>query len=378
MPTIALNCNTGLAPELETRLTRFLQAIVNQEAARVLVPPQENLPGFWFGGGNLVRDHSNTFWLVGRYRNAGDSRTGTGAGARGLELALFKSTDGGATYRKTAQWTKQDLSYPDRPVVSIEGASLLLRKGRAELFVSTEKDESYPDDVGAFQKPGTGVWSIDVFEGESPESLDVATLRPVLRDIPEPEFLHVKDPVAFDNADGDTTLIFCDHPFTWSSMNSGYAVRASRESTFTLKSWELARRGPAWDVAGTRITSRMSLPALGVFAGFPPMSVYFYDGMECYREHEQSSSGVNRPRGYSCEELAGALYGIDGDFPRMTRLSRLLPLFVSHKGTGCSRYIETLQTETGIHAIWQQSQADGSQALVTHFLSNAAVEDLLK
>ena len=49
--------------------------------------------GFWFGGGNMVQDHDGTLWLVGRYRNHGDSRTGLGAGERGLELALFRSDD---------------------------------------------------------------------------------------------------------------------------------------------------------------------------------------------------------------------------------------------------------------------------------------------
>ena len=377
LSTYAPNVEMRLSPEFEKRLTGFLQALVDQEAARVLVSPYGNAPGFWFGGGNLVRDDAGTFWLVGRYRNSGDSRTGTGAGTRGLELALFKSTDDGATYSKVASWSKQDLSYPNRPIVSIEGSSLLLRDGHVELFVSTEKGESYPTEVEGFQKPGTGVWSIDVFVGDSPESLDVATVKPVLSDVPEPGCLHVKDPVAYENADGDTTLILCDHPFTWSSMNSGYATRPSGQSTFELKAWEMIGRGPAWDVAGTRITSRLPIPVLGAFANLPSMSVYFYDGMECYRQHDQNATGVHRPRGHSCEELAGALYGVDAEFPRMTRLSRILPLFVSPHGTGCCRYIETLVTEDGIHAIWQQSQPDGSQPLVTHFLSRKTIEELL-
>jgi len=377
LSTSAPNVELRLAPELEGRLTGFIQALVHQEAARVLVAPYESAPGFWFGGGNLVCDANGSFWLVGRYRNAGDSRTGTVAGTRGLELALFKSTDGGASFCKAASWSKQDLSYPSRPVVSIEGSSLLVRNGRAELYVSTEKDEPYPDEVASYQKPGTGIWSIDVFTGDSPESLDVSTLAPVLREVPEPGYLHVKDPVVYDGANGDTTLIFCDHPFTWSSMNSGYATRPAGQSTFELKTWEMIGRGPAWDVAGTRITSRLRMPARGAFADLPPVSVFFYDGMECYREHDQSSAGVRRPRGHSCEELAGALYGVDTEFPRLARLSRTLPLFVSPYGTGCCRYIETLVTEDGIHAIWQQSQPDGSQPLVGHFLSHESIEELL-
>ncbi len=366
-----------LPPELEERLRQFLGALIDQEAARVLVPPYENGPGFWFGGGNIAQDNSGSLWIAGRYRNFGDSRTGTAAGTRGLELALFRSTDQSGTYEKVAQWSKADLCYPDRPVVSIEGAALFLQDGRAELYVSSEKLEPYPEPVIDFQKPGTGVWSIDVFTGRSPESLDVKTLRPVLSEAPEPGYLHVKDPVVHTAANGDMILIFCDHPFTWSSMNSGYAVRRPGENGFTLKSWEMVPRGPAWDVAGTRVTSRLPIPRVGAFADLPPMSIYFYDGMECYRQHEQSSSGVTRPRGYSCEELSGALYGVDADFPRMTRLSRLLPMFVSPYGTGCSRYVDALATDNGIHAIWQQAQPDGSQPLVGHFLPHGQITNLL-
>ncbi len=66
-------------------------------------------------------------------------------------------------------------------------------------------------------------------------------------------------------------------------------------------------RGPAWDVAGTRITSRLAVPHLGAFKDSPPMSVYFYDGLECYLEHAQNLTGVRRARGHSCDEIAGAL-----------------------------------------------------------------------
>lgn len=361
----------------EKRLTRFLAALIDQEAARVAVPPREDAPGFWFGGGNLVQDAAGTLWLVGRYRNAGDSRTGTAAGARGLELALFKSTDQGATFEKARSWSKQDLSRPGQPVLSIEGASLLLRDDGVELYVSTEKQESYPADFADFQKPGTGVWSIDVFTGTTPETLDAATLAPVFHDAPAPEYLHVKDPVAYTTADGGTTLLFCNHPITWSSSNTGLARRAPGGTAFTAEHWELVRRGPAWDVAGTRLTARLPVPAVGAFAGLPPLTIYLYDGLECVREHAQSATGVRRPRGYSCEELGGALYGFDAEFPALARLSRIQPLFVSPHGTGCSRYVETLVAEDGIRATWQQAQPSGAQPLVTHFLPNARIAELL-
>jgi hypothetical protein len=363
---------------VEEKLLRLLEALIDQRKARVLVAPQAASTGYWFGGGNIVRDRTGTLWIVGRYRNYGDSRTGLGAGERGLELALFASDDGGRSFSKLRAWSKQDLSYAAGRVVSIEGSALHARAGGGwELFVSSEKDRPYPEGLEAYRKAGTGVWSIDLMHGDSPDTIDVATLRPALDEAPEPGYLHVKDPKVFDAADGSTVMLFCDHPFTWSSANSGYAVREPGAERFTVQSWELIARGPVWDVAGTRLTSRMVVPAVGVFAQGPPVAVYFYDGLECYRPHEQNPGGVARPRGYSCEELGGACYGLADDFPRMTRLSRTFPLFVSPHGTGCSRYVDALVTEDGIRAIWQQSQPDESQPLVGHFLPMDEVVRLL-
>jgi len=362
----------------EKKLIALLTALIDQKQARVLVPPYENASGFWFGGGNLVRDNAGTLWLVGRYRNAGDSRTGLKMGERGLELALFASHDNGETFEKIRSWSKADVSRPGADVLSIEGASLFFpQTGDCELYVSSEKRLAYPDEVKAFQKEGTGVWTIDVMRGNTPEMLDTATLAPVLAEQPDPGHLHVKDPVVFPGNDGGTILVFCNHPFTWASANSGYAVRGNAASPFEVKSWEFVARGPAWDVAGTRVTSCMPIPGVGTFKGLPPLCVYFYDGLECVRPHEQNAGGVKRPRGYSCEELGGACWGPLDAFPEMTRLSRLQPLFVSPYGTGCSRYVETLVEPNGIHAIWQQSQEDGSQPLVHHFLPRQEVASIL-
>ena len=52
-------------------------------------------------------------------------------------------------------------------MVSIEGGCILAAthgKG-IEMIVSTEKEISYPKELIHFQKPGTGVWSIDLFNG---------------------------------------------------------------------------------------------------------------------------------------------------------------------------------------------------------------------
>ena len=368
-----------LSTTQRTCLTTLLKTLINQQEARVLVPANEQSPGFWFGGGNLVQDRDGSIWLSGRYRNHGDSRTGLEAGQRGLECAIFRSDDGGQHFTKAHSWSKADLSYSDRKVLSIEGTALHQRDdGSWELFISTEKEMSYPEPLTSFQKPGTGVWTIDRISGDSLERLDRSTLTPVLESAEHPEFLHVKDPVVFDAPNGDTALIFCTHPFTWASGNSALALRKKGQEDFQLHSWELVSRGAAWDVASTRLTGRLSLPRLGCFADLPPCSVYFYDGAECVRSHEENARAHKRPRGYSCEEISGAFFGWDEAFPQMERLSQLEPLFISPWGTGCSRYTETLVTKDGILAAWQQSQKDSSQPLVGHFLPMDDIRRILE
>jgi hypothetical protein len=88
------------------------------------VQPTEDADGFWFGGGNCVRDpRDGSLLLIGRYRDAGDSRTGVSAGTRGRELALFRSTDDGRSFNKIRSWDKSDL-YCGSTVLSIEGSAL--------------------------------------------------------------------------------------------------------------------------------------------------------------------------------------------------------------------------------------------------------------
>ena len=109
----------------------------------------------------------------------------------------------------------------------------------------------------------------------------------------------------------------------------------------------------------------------------PPCSIYFFDGAECMNELTQSSLGHSRPRGYSCEELGGVFFGFDDEFPSLQKFSLLKPHFISPWGTGCSRYVDTLVTNNGIHATWQQSQTNLSQPLVHNFLSNSHINNLL-
>lgn len=103
----------------------------------------------------------------------------------------------------------------------------------------------------------------------------------------------------------------------------------------------------------------------------------FYDGGECVRELASHSGGVQRPRGYSCEELGGAAYFADRDWSSPTRLSRLHPLFVSPHGTGSSRYLDVVCHDDVWYATWQQSQPDHSQPLVMNQMTRTEIETLL-
>ena len=359
-------------------LRGFLSTLVDQMQAQTLVSPYQDALGFWFGGGNLVQGADGAIWLTGRYRNAGDSRTGLQAGERGLECALLRSDDGGRTFGRVCVWSKADLSRDGREVISVEGTSLHRRTdGDWELFISSEKALPYPEPLEHYRKPGTGVWTIDRMAGPSPDRLDPTTLETVLQALDRPEFLHVKDPVVLDGAAGDTWMLFCSHPYCWTSSNSGWAVRGAGQGQFHVRTWQVIPRGTTWDVAVARLTDRLSVPQTGLFAGQPPCAVYFYDGAECVRSHEQNPLARKRPRGYSCEEIGGAAWGWDAGWPELERLSRLEPLFISPWGTGASRYVHTLTSSEGILATWEQSQADGSQPLVGRWLPMSDVERIL-
>jgi hypothetical protein len=365
----------------EQALIRFAQALIDQERAEVLIPPQKSGEGFWFGGGNITEDKEGNIYLTGRYRNRGDSRTGLGAGERGLELVIFKSTGRGNKFEPVLRFPKQDLDMPGRPVLSIEGTSLHFFDGGVELFVSTEKEISYPEELKEFQKPGTGVWTIDYAQAADVEKLAHAELSPLFS-CNDPQYLHVKDPVVFDFSDGDTGVIFCTHPYNWSCSNSALSVRkggAERDALkkFSLPDYTFFPRGNTWDVAMSRITGVLHVPRVGAFADGPRFSLVFYDGGECVRNLDEHKEAVKRPRGYSCEEIGGLAAIQNDDFSTIRRLSVVLPMFVSPNGTGCSRYVETLTTNEGIHAVWQQSQPDKSQPLVHNFLSQEKIKELL-
>lgn len=352
---------------LKGKLVALALRLLDQEAASVLVTPQRDASGFWFGGGNVIRDRDGTVFLVGRYRNQGDSRTGLGAGERGLELAIFGGSGFFGPLEKLKAFSKEDLRVGEHGVLSIEGTCLHLTANGVELYVSSEKDLAYPEMVQKFQKPGTGVWSIDRIVADRVTELRPTGIEPLLAS-DTPATLHVKDPVVFDLPDQGTAMIYCTHPFAWSSSNTGVAVWEEGKNTFSVVSDSMLPRGFVWDVAATRVTERLPVPRVGAFKHLPPLSLYFYDGAECLRPHEQHAKGVKRPRGYSCEEIGGLAWGFDADFPLVQRLSVNCAFFVAPYGTGCSRYVSALVTEEGIYACWQQSQPDLSQPLVGHWL----------
>ena len=325
---------------LERKLIRLGTRLIDQKRGRRLVEPTKDRDGFWFGGGNSVRDPSDgSLWLIGRYRDAGDSRTGLTTGPRGRTLAIFRSTDNGRSFVEVRTWDKSDL-YCGTAVLSIEGSALRLNKRRVQVLVSTEKVRLYPRAVAAFQKPGTGVWSIDAFSATSIDRLDPQESIAPLLTSDDPAYLHLKDPNLSAGMGRQSLLLYCTHPYTWSASTSGRAVLAAHSCE--SQGHDFFSRGPTWDVAALRITCRLPVPKVGAFACLPSLSLYFYDGAESMHPLKAHAKGVVRPRGYSCEELGGLAYGFDRQFPHLHRLSYLQPLFVSPEGTGCSRYASVL------------------------------------
>ena len=361
--------------ERRSALMRFASALIDQEAARIIVEPNEPREGFWFGGGNMI-ERDGVFHLCGRYRDFGDSRTGLGKGVRGLELALFTSTDRGQTFEKSASFSKRDLSHGNREVLSIEGCALMPVRDGIELYVSSEKGGiPYPEGLEGFLKPGTGVWTIDRMTASRIGGLSPERIEPLVSGS-DPAYYHVKDP--FVRRDGEkTTLFFCTHPFSWSSSNTAYASRVSDDAPYGRPVWDFFPRGAAWDVAMTRGTSVLSVPRMGLFAEGPDVSLMFYDGGESVRNLEEHAIAVKRPRGYSCEEIGGLAYFPSGEYHRIERISANFPAFVSPYGTGCSRYVDVLAAAEGWYATWQQSRPDRSQPLVMHFLGRDEGERLL-
>ena len=366
-----------MTPPVDT-CRNIARLLVDQERARIIVPPDAEGSGSWFGGGNLWAGSDGSLWLVGRYRNPGDSRTGVQAGSRGFALAAFRSEDHGHTFQLVWKRSKEAMAPDGETVLSIEGAALWERDGMVELLVSSEKsNRRYAPEVAQFQKPGTGVWTVDRIVADSLEELAHASVEPLVSS-PVPEICHVKDPFLYHSGDGTTWLGLCTHPFNWSSSNT-IIVPYYQKGLLPLQPLEpdaCLTRGLTWDVAMTRLTAIVDLPVPS--ASGETRQLVFYDGGECVRPLEPHSAAVTRPRGYSCEELGGLGYLTGGDPATFRRISRWFPEFVSPHGTGCSRYVDVLATDAYWYATWQQSQPDQSQPLVCHAVPTDEIHAALK
>ena len=279
-----------LPPALERKLIRLGTRLIDQKRGRRLVEPTKDRAGFWFGGGNSVRDpNDGSLYLIGRYRDAGDSRTGLTAGPRGRALAIFRSTDNGRSFAEVRTWDKSDL-YCGSAVLSIEGSALRLNKRRVQVLVSTEKVRLYPRPVAAFQKPGTGVWSIDAFSAPSIDQLDPQDSIAPLLTSDDPAYLHLKDPNLSARMGRQPLLLYCSHPYTWSASTSGRAALSA--DSCESHGHDFFPRGPTWDVAALRVTCRLPVPKVGAFACLPSLSLYFYDGAESMHPLKAHAKGV--------------------------------------------------------------------------------------
>jgi hypothetical protein len=122
--------------------------LIDQKSAQILIPAQRQEPGFWFGGGNIIQEKKGRILICGRYRNAGDSTTGTGAGERGLEFAIFAGESTNADFSKILSFSKQDLAHSSE-IVSIEGwlpaSKCSIRQNRTFYFYG--KKDSIPQGI---------------------------------------------------------------------------------------------------------------------------------------------------------------------------------------------------------------------------------------
>jgi len=362
-----------LEKDYEKKLINLGKKLIDQEKCKIVIEPYKRENGFWFGGGKIRKDKEGRIVLTGRYRNAGDSRYGVGKGERGLELAFFVSEDNGKTFKKIKSWNKKQLSFEGKEVISIEGSSIYFGE-KIEIYVSTEKKVDYPENFKDYQKENTGIWSIDVFSSNSLEEVEPSNIKNIIYST-NPENLHIKDPVVFD-INKRKYIVYCQHPFCWSCSYTG--LGEIKQDKIELIKDEILQRGYTWDVAVTRITERLPVPKLGAFKDLPPISIYFYDGAECIRQHSQSEKGVKMPKGYSCEEIGGIAYGLDSEFPKIHRLSKYFPIFYSPEGSGCSRYVSSFSDDKKIYVTWQRSFPDFSQPLVMNIVELEEIEKILK
>ena len=381
------------------RLRQLAHALIDPAKATVAIPPESPRKGFWFGGGNTVLGPDGKLYLCGRFRSAGDSRTGLDLGDRGRELAVYSADPRVLHWTKVLSLDKIDVAPQGYKVLSIEGAALRFGLDGVELFISSEKERPYPEPVTDFRKPGTGIWTIERLAAPNLEALKTAKPETILSSS-NPGTLQIKDPWLADGPDGNLFLFFCHHSFNWSSSGTGCVTLTPDGRAAGIPLFDCWPRGPAWDVAITRGTSVMPLPitlpaaglVTGAISGLPGelslapgtlapgamiTGLAFYDGGECLRNLDEHARALRRPRGYSCEELGGLGCILDGDPRQFVRLSDTFAEFISPDGTGCLRYVDVLATPSDYIATWQQSRPDGSQALMINVIAMDEVTHIL-
>lgn len=347
------------------RIRAFAHTLVDPARAHIAIHPERADKGYWFGGGNIAAGPDGRLYLTGRYRNSGDSRTGLDLGDRGKELAVFASADGAATWTKILAFDKKAVAPAGEEALSIEGSAIRFTAAGVELYISSEKRRPYPDPVAAYEKPGTGIWSIERLTAPTVEALHGARPQTLVAST-DPATLQVKDPFLAERQDGSLMLFFCHHSFNWSSSGTGYLPLDSHGQPVGRPIFDCYPRGPAWDVAITRGTCILPLPPGVAPAG---TGLVFYDGGECLRNLDEHAKAKKRPRGYSCEELGGIGYYVDDDPREFVRISGIFPEFISPAGTGCLRYVDVLATDGAWIATWQQSQPDLSQPLMINVVA---------
>ncbi len=360
--------------QLTEKIEQFGALLMDQEKASVIIPAQEQKSGFWFGGGNMI-EWKGSLYVCGRYRSGGDSRTGVKLGTRGCELAIWRSDDEGKNWKKVVSMNKADLNVGDLEVLSIEGCALhRTAGGDVELFISTEKKgRVYTGEFADYLKPGTGIWSIDYKSAPSVEKLQNSPVREIHRS-EDLTTINVKDPFVYDCENGDTWLLFCHHPFCWSSSDTGFMVRPRGEKKFRRASYNIFPRGNTWDVAITRGTSLIDLPV----ESDEKITALFYDGGESLRQLDEHAGAVKRPRGFSCEEIGGLAVISNEDVTTFERISRYKPSFLSPMGMRTSRYADVLEFGDKYYVTWQQSQDDLSQPLVLNVVEKRAAEGIFR
>ena len=66
----------ALGAVAKKKIIELAEALIDQKKARILMHPLKASEDFWYGSGSMVTDEQGQFYLCGRYRNSGDSRTG--------------------------------------------------------------------------------------------------------------------------------------------------------------------------------------------------------------------------------------------------------------------------------------------------------------